>query len=38
MNKICTNPKNYKLTQGKVYEILDEEDDIVYAYRNIRIP
>jgi hypothetical protein len=26
MNKICTNPKNYKLTQGKVYEILDEED------------
>ena len=26
MNKICINPKNYKLTQGKVYEILDEED------------
>ena len=26
MNKICTNPKNYKLTQGKIYEILDEED------------
>lgn len=26
MNKICTNPKNYKLTQGKVYEILDKED------------
>lgn len=26
MNKICTNPKNYKLTQGKVYEILDEEE------------
>lgn len=26
MNKICTNPKNYKLTQGKSYEILDEED------------
>lgn len=26
MNKICTNPKNYKLTQGKVYDILDEED------------
>lgn len=26
MNKICTNPKNYKLTQGKVYEILEEED------------
>ena len=26
MNKICTNPKNYKVTQGKVYEILDEED------------
>ena len=26
MNKICTNPKNNKLTQGKVYEILDEED------------
>lgn len=26
MNKICTNPKNYKLTQGKAYEILDEED------------
>ena len=26
MNKICINPKNYKLTQGKIYEILDEED------------
>jgi hypothetical protein len=26
MNKICTNPKNYKLTQGKIYEILEEED------------
>lgn len=26
MNKICINPKNYKLTQYKVYEILDEED------------
>jgi len=26
MNKICTNPKNYKLTQGKVYDILEEED------------
>lgn len=26
MNKICINPKNYKLTQGKVYKILDEED------------
>ena len=26
MNKICINPKNYKLTQGKVYEILEEED------------
>lgn len=26
MKKVCINPKNYKLTQGKVYEILDEED------------
>ena len=26
MNKICINPKNYKLTQGKIYEIIDEED------------
>ncbi len=26
MNKICTNSKNYKLTQGKVYDILEEED------------
>ena len=26
MNKICINPKNYKLTQGKEYYIVDEED------------
>ena len=26
MKKVCINPKNYKLTQGKIYEILDEED------------
>ena len=26
MKKVCINPKNYKLTQGKEYYIVDEED------------
>jgi hypothetical protein len=30
MNKICTNTKNYKLTQGKEYNIIDENDDYYY--------
>ncbi len=29
MNKICKNAKNYKLTEGQEYEILDEEDGYV---------
>ena len=29
MNKICTNPKNYKLTQGKEYVVVSEEEEYV---------
>lgn len=29
MNKICRNAKNYKLTEGQEYEILQEEDGYV---------
>lgn len=29
MNKICKNAKNYKLTEGQEYEILQEEDGYV---------
>lgn len=29
MNKICINPKNYKLTQGKPYLIVEEEEDYI---------
>lgn len=29
MNKICKNAKNYKLTEGKIYEVLLEEDDYI---------
>ena len=29
MNKICRNAKNYKLTLGQEYEILQEEDGYV---------
>ena len=27
MNKICTNPKNYRLTLNKVYKIIEVDDD-----------
>lgn len=29
MKKICINPKNYKLTEGKLYEIFEENDGYI---------
>lgn len=29
MNKICINPKNYRLTRGKQYLIVEEEEDYI---------
>ena len=34
MNKICTNPKNYRLTLNKVYKIIEVDDDGYYFLTN----